>query len=135
MWPEEFMKESELSNRQHDLERVRSLISEDALFWFSNATSHPGIERIAEAIKYDFTTIEDDHYEVGPIRWIVRTDTCAVCVYAFRWTGKIGGPPAQGSGRGTSVLQKRDGRWLMVHEHLSKRPALGERPSAALSWS
>ena len=123
MSPEEFMKEYKLSNRQHDLERVRSLISEDALFWFSNATSHPGIERIAEAIKYNFTTIEDDRYEVGSIRWILRSDTCAVCVYPFRWTGKIGGQLAEGSGRGTSVLEKREGRWLMVHEHLSKGPA------------
>src|SRR5260370_10078810 len=106
MSPEEFMKEYKLSNRQHDLERVRSLISEDALFWFSNATSHPGIERIAEAIKYNFTTIEDDHYEVGPIRWIVRTDTCAVCIYAFRWTGKIGGQPPARSTRGTSEIAK-----------------------------
>jgi hypothetical protein len=46
---EEFMKEYERSNREHDLDRVRSLIADDALFWFSNGTSHPGIERIAES--------------------------------------------------------------------------------------
>jgi hypothetical protein len=51
MSPEEFMKAYESSNRSHDLERVRSLISEDALFWFSNGASLPGIERIVEAIK------------------------------------------------------------------------------------
>jgi ketosteroid isomerase-like protein len=123
MSPEEFMKEYEAANRSHDLERVRALISQDALFWFSNGTSHPGIERIADAIKYNFTTIEDDDYKAGPFRWIVRTDTCAVCVYPFRWTGKIGGKAVEGSGRGTSVLEKREGRWLMVHEHLSKGPA------------
>jgi ketosteroid isomerase-like protein len=123
MSPEGFMKEYEAANRTHDLERVRSLISHDALFWFSNGTSHPGIDRIADAINFNFTTIEDDDYRVGPIRWLVRTDTCAVCVYPFRWTGKIGGKAVEGSGRGTSVLEKRDGRWLMVHEHLSKGPA------------
>jgi hypothetical protein len=39
MSPEEFMKEYERANRAHDLERVRSLIAEDALFWFSNGGS------------------------------------------------------------------------------------------------
>jgi ketosteroid isomerase-like protein len=82
-----------------------------------------GSSESQKAIKHNFTTIEDDHYEIGPIRWLVRTDTCAVCTYTFRWTGKIGGKPAQGSGRGTSVLEKRAGNWLMVHEHLSKGPA------------
>ena len=123
MTPEEFMKEYELSNRSHDLARVRSLIAEDALFWFSNGGAYLGIERIADAINQNFVTIEDDNYEIGPVRWLVRADTCTVGSYPFRWTGKIGGQPAQGSGRGTSVLEKRDGRWLMVHEHLSKGPA------------
>jgi len=123
MSPEEFMKEYELVNRAHDLARIRSLIADDALFWFSNGGAYPGIERIAQAIQHNFATIEDENYEIGPIRWLVRAETCAVCSYSFRWTGKVGGQPAQGSGRGTSVLEKRDGRWLMVHEHLSKGPA------------
>jgi uncharacterized protein (TIGR02246 family) len=123
MSPEDFMKEYERANRAHDLERVRSLIAEDALFWFSNGSSHPGIERIAEAINRNFVTILDDRYEIGPVRWLIATDTCAVCSYPFRWTGKVSGQPAQGSGRRTSVLEKRDGRWLMVHEHLGKGPA------------
>ncbi len=43
MSPEEFMKEYELANRSHDLARVRSLIAEDALFWFSNGGAHIGV--------------------------------------------------------------------------------------------
>src|SRR5260370_41088353 len=122
MWHEEFMKEYELSKRAHDLARVRLLIAEDAMFWFSNGGAYPGTERIADAIKQNFVVIQDDHYEIGPIRWLVRADTCAVCIYAFRWTGKIGGPPTQGSRPGTSGLEKSEGRWLMGAEHPSKGP-------------
>src|SRR5260370_15416470 len=115
MSPEEFMKEYELANRAHDLARVRSLIAEDALFWFSNGSAYPGIEKIAEAINHNFTTIADEHYEIGPIRWLVRAESCAVCSYPFRWTGKIGRQPAPGSSRGTSAPEKRHGPPLLCH--------------------
>jgi ketosteroid isomerase-like protein len=121
MSPEEFMEQYAATGK--DINKVRALLTDDALFWFSNGTAHHGLDQVAAAINYNFTTIEDDDYQAGPLRRIVRTDTCAVCVYPFHWTGKIGGKAVEGSGRGTSVLEKRDGCWLMVHEHLSKGPA------------
>jgi hypothetical protein len=48
--PEEFVKQYEAANRSHNLDRVGSLIAHDALFWFSNATAHHGIDQVAAAI-------------------------------------------------------------------------------------
>src|SRR6266404_1490692 len=114
MSPEEFMKEYELSNQAHDLARVRSLIAADALFWFSNGTAHPGIERIADAIQQNFATIEDDHYEIGPVRWLVRADTCRFAAIRFDGPAKSAGSPrkARAAERRCSKNATADGSWF-----------------------
>jgi ketosteroid isomerase-like protein len=120
MSPQEFMEE--LNNAGKSLDRTLSMIADDALYWFSNGTSHHGKSEIAAAFKFNADTIKDDTYKIGALRWIVKTPTCAVCTYPFHWTGKVGGQPAEGRGRGTSVLEKRGEAWFVVHEHLSKGP-------------
>lgn len=49
---------------------------------------------------------------------LIRPDA-AVCRYRFTWRGVVDGVKKTGLGRGTNVLEKRDGRWLMVHEQLT----------------
>ena len=41
---------------------------------------------------------------------------------ATRGVGVWDGKPASGEGRGTNVFERRDGHWLLVHEHLSSMP-------------
>ena len=36
--------------------------------------------------------------------------------------GVIGGQPAAGAGRGTTVLVRQGDRWLMIAEHLGPKP-------------
>src|SRR5579863_383152 len=119
MSPEEFMKQLASAG---SLDRTLSMIADDALYWFSNGTSHDGKSQIAAAFKFNADANKDDTYNTGPLRWIVKTPSCAVCTYAFHWTGKVNGQSAEGSGRGTSVLEKRGDNWMVVHEHLSKGP-------------
>lgn len=40
--------------------------------------------------------------------------------YDCSWSGVINGEPASGSGRGTTVLQRSQDGWKVVHEHLSR---------------
>jgi ketosteroid isomerase-like protein len=40
-------------------------------------------------------------------------------ILRFRWTGVLDGERRAGAGRGTNVLTKRAGTWLISHEHLS----------------
>ncbi|WP_199549740.1 nuclear transport factor 2 family protein [Streptomyces sp. N35] len=47
------------------------------------------------------------------------TTEVAVCRYRFAWTGVIEGQQRSGQGRGTNVIVRRDGEWMMLHEHLS----------------
>jgi ketosteroid isomerase-like protein len=120
MTPAEFIREYESSTRTGGDERTLSLISDDAIYWFCDETSHVGIEAIEKAIRRNVDAIKDETYKISDATWIAETDDVAVCVYRFDWSGIVQGEPTSGFGRGTSVLECRDSRWLVVHEHLSK---------------
>lgn len=113
-----FMREYESANNSHDIERVVPFIAEDANYWFSDG-SYRGIEEIRAAIEKTFSTILDEVYEVRDLEWPVLTTGVAVCRYRFAWTGVVEGQPRSGQGRGTNVIVRRGGVWLMLHEHLS----------------
>lgn len=117
------------------------MVANDAVFWSSDGTTHAGKEKISAAFREGFESIKDESYEISSVRWVVRTVSTAVCVYRFRWSGLREGRPARGIGRGTTVLGRREGRWLIVHEHLSRgewslpahpdrRAGIGERAVA-----
>jgi 8-oxo-dGTP pyrophosphatase MutT (NUDIX family)/ketosteroid isomerase-like protein len=108
----------ERAANSHDVGRVLSLIAADATYWFTDG-SYRGHDDIAVALARTFATIEDEVYEISDLEWVTLTPGHAVCRYRFCWRGVVGGRPASGCGRGTNVLVKRDGAWLIEHEHLS----------------
>ena len=120
MNPAQLMNEYESATRDHDLDRVLECIDDEAIYWFSNQTCHIGKPAVAKAIQANFDAIKAEDYRIVDLQWVLRTDDSAVCLYRFIWSGVIDGKPAQGSGRGTSVLVNRGGQWLVLHEHLSK---------------
>lgn len=117
---EEFMREYEQAANAHDLERSLSLIDDDAIFLFSDESVHVGKAAIRRAFRKNFDTIESETYSVSNLTWLAATEDVAACVYDFAWSGTIGGQPASGSGRGTSVLRSTRGEWKIIHEHLSR---------------
>jgi uncharacterized protein (TIGR02246 family) len=120
MSPADFMRLYEVAANAHDLEAMLNLIADDALFLFSDGTAHFGKGAIRKAIQANFDTIEDEIYRVSDVKWLGQSETIAVCVYAFEWSGIILGKAAGGAGRGTTVLRCQDGDWRVVHEHLSR---------------
>jgi ketosteroid isomerase-like protein len=123
MTPAEFMREYETSGRVGGVEHTLRLIDDDAVYWFSDGTSHVGKDAIERAIRRNFDAIKDETYRIGDVVWVAQSPDVAACVYRFDWSGMIGGKPASGSGRGTSVLARRGDSWVVVHEHLSKGQA------------
>ncbi|MBS0633449.1 MAG: nuclear transport factor 2 family protein [Verrucomicrobia bacterium] len=101
----------------HDWAKVAPLVDEDAVFIFSEGT-FVGKPAIQQAIEKTFALIANETYVVRNQRWSVVTDRMACCYYEFAWSGLIGGKPANGHGRGTSVVCLRDGVWVVAHEHL-----------------
>jgi ketosteroid isomerase-like protein len=104
----------------HDLTTASAMITEGAVFLFSNETTHLGKAAILKAIEYNFGAIEDETFRISNLTWLVETDDVAACIYDFNWSGKFDGKPASGSGRGTALLKRDNGGWQIVNEHLSK---------------
>lgn len=141
MSPEETLRHYERALSAHDLRTAMRVVANDAVFWLSDGTTHAGKEGISAAIREGFEALKGGIFEISSVRWLVRTVATAVSVYRFRWSGVREGRPARGFGRGTTVLLRREGRWLIVHEHHSRgewsvpahperRAVPGERPAA-----
>ena len=122
MSPIEFMREYESSGRTGGVEHTLRLIHDDAVYWFSDGTSHVGKAAIERAIRRNFDAIKDETYRISELVWMAHSPDVAACTYRYDWSGTIDGEPASGFGRGTSVLVRNSDSWLVVHEHLSRSP-------------
>lgn len=121
MTPHEAMRSYQQALLARNLDQTMALIADDAVYLFSNETSHIGKAAIERAIDFNFQTIRNETYEVRGLHWLVNGEAMAACVYQFHWTGEINGQEMSGNGRGTNVLRREDdGSWKIVHEHLSK---------------
>jgi ketosteroid isomerase-like protein len=114
----QFLKEYENQTNTHVFENLRPLIAEDAVFWFPDG-SYKGIYEIQKAFEATFSRIQDEDYHINNLEWLAIGPVLAVCVYNFHWTGVVNGKKAEGRGRGTNIVVRRNNTWQMLHEHLS----------------
>jgi ketosteroid isomerase-like protein len=122
MTPVEFLPIYETALATQQWENVSPLIHEDCVATFSEGT-YKGKAEVEQAFRRTFALIQDEAYSISNVHWVQKTDTTAVLVYNFSWSGIINGKPASGSGRGSSVLTKQDGRWQLICEHLGPKAA------------
>lgn len=106
---------------RHDFELLTPLIDDNATFWFSSG-SYRGMEAARAAFERTWQRLADETYWLEDLRWIAKADEAACCIYSFHWQTTLEGQIIRGSGRGTTVLGKRDGIWRILHEHLSAFP-------------
>jgi ketosteroid isomerase-like protein len=119
MTPEEFLRSYEAALVTHSWAAVEPLVHPDVAVTFSNGT-HRGKAEVEAAFRANFTLIADETYAISDVHWVARDERYAVCLYTFAWSGIIDGVPAQGGGRGTCVLKKEQGVWLLLTEHLGR---------------
>ncbi|HCN29140.1 MAG TPA: DUF4440 domain-containing protein [Verrucomicrobiales bacterium] len=101
----------------HAWEKIAPHVAEDAVFIFTEGT-FIGHDAAKAAFEKTFKLIENEVFSLHDIAWTSVTESMASCHYEFRWKGLIAGQKASGGGRGTTILRKVDGRWLISHEHL-----------------
>lgn len=111
---------AELIN-QHDFSLLILLIAPDASFWFSSGT-YLGHQEVREAFERTWRRLTNETYWLENLVWIAKGDDAASCTYRFHWRAIVDGLPAEGMGRGTSVLARLGDSWFIVHEHLSAYP-------------
>src|SRR5258708_1085008 len=105
MTPVEFLRDYEQRTNTHPFPEVAPLIADNAVYWFNDG-SFQGKDAIKQAFEKTWASIQDEHYAIENMQWLVDDEHIAVCVYLFRWQGKVEGQLMQGVGRGTSVLEK-----------------------------
>jgi ketosteroid isomerase-like protein len=113
-----FMAEYDKRTNAHDVNRWRELVADDATYWFTDG-SFEGIDAITDAVQRTFDEIQDEVYTISDLHWVCASSDCAVVRYRFHWVGCTNGERREGQGRGTNAVIKRNGRWQMIHEHLS----------------
>ncbi|QNE18630.1 nuclear transport factor 2 family protein [Kribbella qitaiheensis] len=114
----EFWREYERRTNGHLVGPWGELLAEDAVYWFTTG-SFVGRAAVMEAVEHNFRVIEDEVYRISDVEWVAAAEDSAVVRYRFSWVGVQDGQEISGAGRGTNVMVRRDGRWLMLHEHLS----------------
>jgi ketosteroid isomerase-like protein len=105
----------------HSWDQIAPCVTEDAVFLFTEDT-FVGKAAAKAAFEKTFKLIENEVFSLHDIAWTVVTDEVATCHYEFRWMGLISGQESSGGGRGTTILRRVDGRWLIAHEHLGPYP-------------
>jgi ketosteroid isomerase-like protein len=115
--PQEFISAYENALATQTWEEVAPLIHENCVATFSEGT-YIGKAEVAAAFRKTFSLIKNEKYSISNVRWILETAETAILIYNFSWSGLIEGKPAAGSGRGTSVLIRQNGRWQLICEHL-----------------
>jgi ketosteroid isomerase-like protein len=121
MMPEQFVEEYESALATHDWARVEHLVDDDACVIFSTGTVHRGKAAVGNAFAGNFQTISEETYRISNIHWVRKDSEFAVYLFDFDWSGIIGGKPAEGGGRGTCVLVRKDAGWRLLVEHLGPR--------------
>lgn len=103
---------------RHDIDAALGLLSDDALLFYSNGSVLRKAE-FASTMLAAWKAVENYRYLTAHLDCIVETDTVAVGVYGFEWSGVARGQQVSGSGRATRVFERGEAGWLLTHEHLS----------------
>lgn len=115
------MKKYEEKANIKNFDLILPSIDPEAIFWFSDG-NFIGHEEIRSAFEKTWKSLPDEKYSISNVQWLSMTDVSATCIYTFISESKSPKGPVIFSGRGTNVLAKKSGKWLIIHEHLSLKP-------------
>lgn len=105
----------------HCFSEVEKLIHPHAVYYFSDRTCS-SIEEIQTYFEHAWSVVKDEVYGASDVNWLQRGEQEALCVYRFTYEGYVDGAFVKGQGRATNAFVKEEGRWLLIHEHLSGEP-------------
>jgi ketosteroid isomerase-like protein len=124
--PEQWLQAFEAAVRARDFARGRTMFADDAVAFGTWARAVAGLDNIVrEQWENVWPRIRDFHFEADAR---VRTSGDHAWI-AGGWQTEVTGPdgrPFTRPGRGTFVLERRQGRWLAVHSHFSLLPTQSE---------
>jgi ketosteroid isomerase-like protein len=124
--PEQWLEVFQAAVRGRDFAGGRALFAADAVAFGTWARAVAGLDNIEREQWHNvWPRIRGFHFDADTR---VRTSGDHAWI-AGSWGTEVTGPdgrPFNRPGRGTFVLERRDGRWLAVHSHFSLLPSQSE---------
>ena len=119
-----FLVDFERLAEQEDFALIRGMIDERAYFRFNDGDfiGLAAIERVFEKTWRGDPTIRKASFHLSDIVVLTTDERSATATYTYNWAGSQGDRHFVVRGRGTRVLVCEDGRFRIVHEHLSRFP-------------
>ena len=114
---------------KEDFSLLEDMIDDRAYFRFNDGdfVGRQAIRAVFEKTWKGDPTVKKARFYLSDIV-VLTTDTAsATATYTYNWEGSQGSREFKIQGRGTRVLVHIGGKFRIIHEHLSRRPA----PSAA----
>ncbi len=102
-----------------DMAAALSLLTDDVVFFYSNGTALWGKKAFEATMTANWKVISDYKYSTIDSVWLAQSADMATVIYAFAWSGQVGGNAVKGDGRGTRVFQHGPEGWQICHEHIS----------------
>lgn len=100
---------------------VENLLHPRAVYYFSDRTCSSK-EEIQTYFEHAWSVVKEEVYGAIDVNWLQLGEQQALCVYRFTYEGYVDGEFVKGHGRATNAFVKEEGRWLLIHEHLSGEP-------------
>ena len=114
---------------KEDFSLLEDMIDERAYFRFNDG-DFLGCQAIRASFEKTWKgdpTVKKARFYLSDIVVLTTDTSSATATYTYNWEGTQGNREFEIKGRGTRVLVQLGGRFRIIHEHLSRRPA----PSAA----
>jgi len=114
----------ELANDEN-FDLIADMIADSAFFRFNDG-DYRGKEAIRAAFERTWRgdpTIRKSSFSISEIVVLTTDSKSATATYNWTWEGSQGDQRFQIHGRGTRVLSYREGRFQILHEHLSRAPS------------
>ena len=114
---------------KEDFSLLEDMIDERAYFRFNDGdfVGRQAIRASFEKTWKGDPTVKKARFYLSDIVVLTTDTSSATATYTYNWEGTQGNREFEIKGRGTRVLVQLGGRFRIIHEHLSRRPA----PSAA----
>lgn len=130
---QDFLHHFEALALQEDFDLLRDMIDPQACFRFSDGDfrGHAQIQAAFEKTWRGDPSIRKASFHLSDIE-VLSLDACsAAATYTWHWAGAQGEHCFTIRGRGTRVLRRDGPQWRIVHEHLSRFPAVLPPPPPA----
>lgn len=109
---------------KEDFDLLREMIDERAYFRFNDGDfiGRPAIQAVFEKTWRGDPTVKKARFYLSDIVVLTTDQTSATATYTYNWEGSQGDREFKIQGRGTRVLVHEDGKFRIIHEHLSRFP-------------